>query len=232
MALVVSVPVCAQTTDEDDLNGPETESYNNGKNGLRLGPVIGFDFSSASDTKEGKFGDGAGFGMGYAIAAVMRFGRATENSRGGTGSWAVGIELRYTKKNAQTTASDNLSLGYFELPVYVHYHPFIKSRNWNGLYLEAGGSLGSMLSVSPEKLTISNPSPSLSDVTYYLDTNKSKLKGGDFHPFIGMGYMLTKAPLGINLRYNIGTTNLANNFTTKISTFEIGFTYLFNICRF
>ena len=118
------------------------------------------------------------------------------------------------------------------MPVFFTVYPFAKSRVLNSLYVEAGASFGIMLSRSPNYLQVMSPSDQYSLVTYTLNGNGSKLKGGDIHPIVGVGYVIPKTGLELNVRYNIGMTKLANNFSSKMSTLEVSVAWLFNVAKF
>ena len=239
MALVITMPVCAQ----DD--GEELQIGTTKKNALFIGPKVGMGLTSMSQPDEGKLADGRGIGVVGGVSLKTRFGRATENSSGGTGYWGVGIDLRYkqnTVKTIATSLDENLvpvdenakfSTSYFDIPVYFTVYPFAKSSALNSLYVEAGVSFGILLSRSPNYLAVKNPSDQYSSALYTIDDgNGHRLKGGDIHPLIGVGYTIPKTGLEINARYNIGTTKLANNFPCKMSTFEISLAWMFNAAKF
>lgn len=249
MTLVITLPMCAQSGDDDlfsDLGGANRPIIGKPKkNAFYLGPKIGLGLTSISDPAEGKLGDGMGMGFIGGLAFKTRFGKATENSVGGTGFWGLGLELKYKKNSAKTiadgfdenlnmTENANIGVSYFEVPIYLHVYPFAKSRSFNTLYLEAGVSLGMVLGRNPNYLHLQNPSDQYGNVFYALDDEDydSKLGGGDIHPIVGLGYTIPKTGLDINVRYHIGTTNLASNFTSKMSTLEISFSYMFKICKF
>lgn len=239
MALLITVPVCAQ----DD--GEELQIGKPQKNALFIGPKVGLGLTSMSQPDEGKLADGSGLGFAGGLSAKLRFGRATENSAGGTGYWGFGLDLRYKKNSAKTIATsydDNLNIiednakintSYLDIPVYFTVYPFAKSSALNSLYIEAGVSFGILLSRSPNYLEVYNPSELYSYALYTLDNgNGNRLKGGDIHPIIGVGYTIPKTGLEFNVRYNIGTTKLANNFPCKMSTLEISLAWMFSAAKF
>lgn len=238
MALLITVPVCAQ----DD--GEELQIGKPKKNALFIGPKVGLGLTSMSQPDEGKLADGSGLGFAGGLSAKLRFGRATENSAGGTGFWGVGIDLRYKQNSVKTIAigyesnvnnaeeNAKLTTSYFDVPVFFTVYPFAKSRVLNSLYVEAGASFGIMLSRSPNYLQVMSPSDQYSLVTYTLNGNGSKLKGGDIHPIVGVGYVIPKTGLELNVRYNIGMTKLANNFSSKMSTLEVSVAWMFNVAKF
>lgn len=235
-ALSLSVPGFAQSDDgEDDLISTGKEK----SNAFFLGPKVGVTMTSMTQPDEGKLYDGSGFGFSGGVVLKARFGKASENSVGGTGYFGAGLELKYKLNSVKTLGTDEggkenakLSLGYFEVPVFVHIYPFAKSPSVNPLYVELGVAFAGTLSRSPKSLTLINPSDEYSLVTYNIDANGSKLKGMDVRPFAGLGYTIPNTSLDINARYYIGTSELAKNFPCKMSTLEVSLAWLFNIGKF
>lgn len=238
MALVLTVPLYAQE-DEDIIEiGKEK------KNALTIGPKVGIGFTSMTQPNEGKLANGRGAGFVGGVSAKLRFGRATKNSSAGTGYWGVGLDLRYKNNSVKTIAlgyeksatdaqeNSKLSTSYFDIPVFFMVYPFAKSSALNTLYVEAGASFGILLSRSPNYLRVDNPSEYFSSATYTLNGEGSKLKGGDIHPIVGVGYKIPKTGLDLNVRYNIGMSKLAENFPCKMSTLEISIAWMFNVAKF
>ena len=235
MALVTTMPLFAQ---EDEVEIPIVKEK---KNALFIGPKIGFGLTSMSQPNEGKLANGRGLGIVGGLSSKLRFGRATENSSPGTGYWGVGLDLRYKQNAVKTIAAGydkdlkmieedaKLKTSYFDIPVYFTVYPFAKSFALNSLYVEAGASFGILISRSPNYLVVDTDNQYYS---YALDADGSRLKGGDIHPLVGIGYTIPKTGLELNIRYNIGMTKLANNFPCKMSTLEVSFAWMFNAAKF
>ena len=234
-ALSLTVPGFAQSDDgEDDFIPTKTKS-----NAFFIGPKIGGTVTSMTQPDEGKLYDGSDFGFSGGLAFQARFGKASENSVGGTGYFGAGLELKYKLNSVKTYGTDEsgkenakMSIGYFEVPIFVHVYPIATSPSLNSLYVEFGASVAGTLSRSPKSLTLNNPSADYSQVTYNLDANGSKLKGMDVRPFAGVGYTIPNTSLDINARYYIGTSELAGNFPCKMNTLEVSLAWLFNIGKF
>jgi len=208
-------------------------------NAFFVGPKIGATFSSISNPEQSELSDGMGIGFSGGLALKTRFGRASENSTGGTGYWGIGLELKYSLNSMKTLATDqngkenaNLSLSYFDIPVFLQVYPLAKVKGANSLYIEAGVNFGLLTGKSPETLTTKNTGGQYALVTYNINTADSKLKGGNICPLIGLGYTFPGTGLDINLRYNIGMTNLAGNFQSKPSSLQISLAWLFNAGKF
>lgn len=236
VALSLTVPGLAQTDDGED------EIISTGKeksNAFFLGPKVGGTMTTMTQPDEGKLYDGSGVGFSGGLVFQARFGKASENSVGGTGYFGAGLELKFKINSVKTLGTDEtgkenakLSLGYFEAPIFVHIYPIAKSPSLNSLYVELGAALAGTLTRSPKSLTLNNPSDDYSQITYNLDANGSKLKGMDVRPFAGIGYTIPNTGLDINARYYIGTSELAKNFACKMNTLEVSLAWLFNIGKF
>lgn len=234
-AFTLAVPGFAQSDDGEE----ETIITKQKSNAFYLGLKAGGTMTSMSQPDEGKLYDGSDFGFSGGLVFKARFGKASENSVGGTGYFGAGLELKYKLNSVKTLGTDEsgkdnakMSIGYFEVPVYAHIYPFAKSPSLNSFYLELGAAFAGTLSRSPESLTIYNPSEDFSEVTYFLDANDSKLKGMDVRPFAGIGYTIPNSGLDISARYSIGTSELAGNFPCKMNTLEVSIAWLFNIGKF
>lgn len=234
-ALSLTVPGFAQSDDGEDESIPTRQKRNAFFLGLKAGGTI----TSMTQPNEGKLYDGSGFGFSGGLVLKARFGQASENSFGGTGYFGAGLELKYKLNSVKTLGTDEsgkenakMSIGYFEAPVFVHIYPLAKSPSLNSFYVELGAAFAGTISRNPKSLTLINPSADYSQVTYYLDSNGSKLKGMDIRPFAGIGYTIPNTGLDINARYYIGTSELAGNFPCKLNTLEVSLAWLFNIGKF
>ncbi len=220
----------AQTEDESN------EDFKERSNAFFIGPKVGGVMSTMTQPEQGDLYDSWGMGFSAGVAFKARFGKATESSEGGTGAWGLGAELKFKQNTVKTLAIDesgkagaNLSLGYFEVPVYLQLYPFAKSRSMSSFYIEVGTSFAGTLSRSPKSLTLNDPSGKNSAVEFFIDKDGSQLKGMDVRPLVGIGYTFPNTGLDINARYNMGTSDLAGNFASKISSFEVSLSWMFDI---
>lgn len=235
VGLLSLAPTFAQSDGEEDFIPTKKEKNNAFFIGLKAGGVM----TSMSDPDEGKLADGSGFGMSGGLAFQARFGKATENSVGGTGYFGIGLEVKYKQNKAKTIGVDeegvtntDLSIDYLEVPVYVQLYPLAKTASMNSLYIELGASYANALSVKPKTLTLNEPNADFSSITYKLDADGSKLKGSDLRPMVGIGYSIPNTGLGIGARYYMGTSKLADNFNCKMNSFEFSIAYLFKAGKF
>ena len=214
------------------------------KHAFFLGLKGGLDITSMTQPDECNLYDGSGLGGSFGVVGKVRFNRATQNAFPGTGLFGAGLELKYKMNSVKTIGTDesgnsnaNLSIGYFEVPVYAQIYPFYKSNAMNTFYIEVGPSFAGTISRKPSLLTVDNFTGDNNSVTYNFDANGSKLKGMDIRIMTGIGYDIAiknskHEPtnlIGINARYYLGTSKLAGNFNSKMNTFEISLSWMFNI---
>ena len=239
LAVLFSIPAIHAQTDDTELDFDAPVIMKEKGNAFFMGPKLGVTISSLSQPEEGKLADGAGVGISGGLAMKARFGKASENSAGGTGFIGAGLELKYVSSSAKTIATNQdgkenaaLTLGYFDIPVFAQVYPLAKVRGMNSLYVEVGVNFGALVSRSPKTLTLNNPGGEFSKVVYNIDNNGSKLKGGNICPLVGLGYTIPGTGLDINARYKIGASKLAGNFPSKMSSFEISLAWMFGVCKF
>ena len=250
IVLILASMLCTTTFAQRDAQ-PQRGGGRSAKPGLAqkkhafyLGLKGGVGLSTMTQPEECNLYDGAGIGFNGGIVGKVRFGQATSNAPAGTGLLGAGLELKYKQNKVKTIGTDesgkanaDLTVGYFEVPVYVQVYPFYRSDAMNTFYIEAGPCIAGTLSRSPKSLTVSDLKGDYSSVTYNIDNNGSKLKGMDVRVMAGVGYDFAlknekgeaKHLIGINARYYLGTSELAKNFKSKMSTFEISLSWMFNI---
>lgn len=214
------------------------------KHSFYVGLKGGVDLSTMTQPDECDLYDGAGIGFSGGVVGRARFGQATPNAPAGTGLLGAGLELKYKLNTVKTVGTDesgkanaDLSVGYFEVPVYIQVYPFYRSDAMNTFYVEAGPDFAGTISRKPQSLTVSNLNGEFNSVTYNFDSGNSKLKGMDVRIMAGIGYDFaiknekheTTNLIGINARYYMGTSKLAGNFNSKMSTLEISLSWMFNI---
>lgn len=229
---IVFTTICCLSCYAQVDGGFELASQKPKSNAIFVGPTIGVNMTMASgQPKNDKLFDGSGIGFTGGVAGKLRFGKATEYSPEGTGILGVGLEVKYGQHSVKTKGSEDLKLGYLEIPVFVQFYPLAKSTALNGLYIEAGPEFAMLMSKSPEKLRhdINEPYPGLQALEYAT----KELKGGDLRVALGIGYTLPNMGLGINARYYLGTSELSKKaLPTKLNTVELSLSWMFKVASF
>jgi len=126
---------------------------------------------------------------------------------------SVQPELVYSGQGAKVSNPDaTFHESYLNVPVLLKY----TARS--GFFGETGPQLGFLLGAKYKEGGTSI-------------SNTSQFKSTDFAWAFGLGYMIPRSPVGIDLRYNVGLTNIATNSlsleTIKNSVFQMGILYLF-----
>ena len=214
------------------------------KHSFYVGLKGGVDISTMTQPDECDLYDGAGIGFSGGVVGKARFGQATPNAPAGTGLFGAGLELKYKQNKVKTIGTDesgkvnaDLTVGYFEVPVFVQLYPFYRSDAMNTFYIEVGPCIAGTMSRSPKTLSVNNLIGDYDSVTYNIDNNESKLKGMDIRIMAGIGYDFAIKNdkgeatnlIGLNARYYMGTSKLAGNFNCKMSTIELSLSWMFNI---
>lgn len=182
---------------------------------LAIGPKVGvgLDMGSHSNLENLDFGMGFGYQVGAAFNA--HFGRRFELSCGGTGWFGLQVEAMYGGRNIKVGTS-SLGTSCFEVPVLAQLY-FTPS-----VALQAGAT-AIIFKGTPDEL-------------YYEGATYStgQIKGKDVMPTVGLVYktrLNENSALLIDARYNMGMSNLAGNFDTKVSSAMLSIAYLFNIVK-
>lgn len=181
-------------------------------NRIAIGPKVGFglDMGSHSPTQNVDFDMGFGYQAGAAFNA--HFGRRYSSSDGGTGWLGLEVEALYGGRMIKL-GSSNLKMSCIEVPVLAQLYVVPTFA------IEAGATLVKVLGVSPESIVHDG-------VTYQV----SGIKGSDVMLTAGICYKHSSTYM-IDARYNLGMSPLAGNFDTKVSSFMVSFSYLFNVVK-
>lgn len=133
-----------------------------------------------------------------------------------TPSFSLQPEVYYSSQGAKLPYSNddklNLNLSYINVPVLLQYN-FA-----NGFRLQGGPQVGFLVGVSDK----------VNDVEQN-GYSTSSFKSVEVALPLGMGY-LGYSGLGVDVRYNIGLTNIRKNAssTMKNNVFQVGAFYLFD----
>lgn len=182
---------------------------------LSIGPHVGAGVSMLSESGDLKIYDGSGICFSGGLSVNFRYGNKYKGREiDGQGLWGLNLDLNYKQLAAKTLGSDDLKMGYFEVPVTFQLYPFCHNKQLKNLYLEVGPTFAGTLSSSPDELECNGVKYATGD-----------LKGFDIRATIGLGYRFKKTAASsgfyMNARYYVGTSKLAKNFEGKFNSAEL-----------
>lgn len=177
-----------------------------------IGPKAGVNYSMASDPDGADLGVGGNIGFGGGIAANIRFGKRPLAKFADTGRFGVQLEAMYSLRSIKTDA-DDVKFNAVEIPLLFQWW-FLRD-----LCVEVGPTFVAGLSTSPDELQFDR-------VTY----RTGDIKGSDVMVTVGAEYK-NRCGFTASLRYNLGTSELANNFQTKVSTLSVGIGWMFSVVK-
>ena len=183
------------------------------KNVVSLGITAGANMSTMSKYDPVDLGLKSGMGFQGGLVIAAHFGKRTQGSDAGTGLFGVQIEPSFVQHTIGTNG-DDIKLSCIEVPILLKIYV---TPNFN---IEIGPNISGTISSSPDNLTAGNSIIAIGD-----------LKSLDIKGCVGVSYE-TKNGLYASLRYNLGTSNLAKNFETKVSAASLTIGYKFNIFKF
>jgi hypothetical protein len=126
-------------------------------------------------------------------------------------SFSLQPEISYSNQGSKSNDSvAKTNYNYVNVPVLFKY------EHHSGIFLETGPQIGFLLNSEYKSNT-------------YTQDLKSVSKSTDFSWVFGAGYKLSAIPLGIDVRYNYGLTNITTYtiITAKNSVLQIDLFYVF-----
>lgn len=178
---------------------------------LSIGPKIGANYSIAGDPDGMDLGISGNVGFSAGVAANLRFSRPAGRPFG-TERFGIQLEALYSMRSLKSDV-ENIKMNSFEIPVLFQWY-FLPS-----FAVEVGPTFTGAFSTSPKEFKYNN-------AVYQMD----KVKAYDVMLSIGVNCKL-KSGFTANLRYNLGNSDMAGNFQTKVSTISIGIGWLFNVIK-
>lgn len=176
-----------------------------------IGPKVGANYSLASNPEGMNLNMSGNIGFSGGVAFNLRFGRPAGRPFG-TERFGVQIEGLYSMRSLKTNV-ENIKLNCFEIPLLLQWYVIPTFA------IEVGPTFTGAISTSPEHFNYNN--------TVY---DISKIKAYDVMLSAGVNCKL-KNGFTADIRYNMGNSNLAGNFKTKVSTVSIGIGWLFNVIK-
>ncbi len=194
------------TSDEEVVISEVLKPY-----ALSIGPKIGANYSIAGDPDGMDLGISGNVGFSAGVAANLRFGRPAGRPFG-TERFGVQLEALYSMRSLKSDVED-ITMNCFEIPVLFQWY-FVPT-----FAIEVGPTFTGAFSTSPKEFKYNN-------AVYQMD----KVKAYDVMLSIGLNCKL-KNGFTADLRYNLGNSDMAGNFKTKVSTISLGIGWLFNVIK-
>lgn len=178
---------------------------------LSIGPKVGANYSIAGDPEGMDLGMTGNIGFSAGAAVNLRFGRPAGRPFG-TERFGVQLEALYSMRSLKTDI-ENINMSCFEIPILFQWY-FVPT-----FAVEVGPTFTGAFSGSPKDFKYNN-------AVYQMD----KVKAYDVMLSIGVNCKL-KNGFTADLRYNLGNSDIAGNFQTKVSTISLGIGWLFNVIK-
>lgn len=194
------------TSDEEIVISEVLKPY-----ALSIGPKIGANYSIAGDPDGMDLGISGNVGFSAGVAANLRFGRPAGRPFG-TERFGVQLEALYSMRSLKSEVED-ITMNCFEIPVLFQWY-FVPT-----FAIEVGPTFTGAFSTSPKEFKYNN-------AVYQMD----KVKAYDVMLSVGLNCKL-KNGFTADLRYNLGNSDMAGNFQTKVSTISLGIGWLFNVIK-
>lgn len=179
---------------------------------LTLGPKVGLNISFAGDPDEMDLGIKGSAGFTGGVAANIRFWKRPLTKFADTGRLGVQLEFLYSMHLLKSD-DENINMNCYEIPLLLQW--------WfaRDFCIEIGPTFTGVFSTSPKELEYNN---SIIQI--------EKIKGHDVMFTIGAEYKSRKG-FTAGVRYNLGNSDLAGNFQTKVSTISFCIGWLFSIVK-
>jgi len=210
-AIILALGAFAQSTSDEEfttIKRPLT---------IAVGAKCGANYAFAAEPKDMKLGMKGGVGFQGGLAVNLHFSDRQDYKPSGTGRWGVQLEGLYALRTLKTDI-DDIKMHCFEVPLLAQFYV---SPSFT---IELGPTFTGVLSTSPKVLSQG------SVVSGFLDMHIDKIKGFDVMASVGVGYYHNSG-ITASARFNLGTSDLAGNFQTKVSSAELSVGYLFTVFK-
>lgn len=153
-------------------------------------------------------------GINIGVGTNLRFLQRDKRSKVRDGLLAVKTGLHYIDAGFRINETKVVA-GYLSIPIYFQYYPI------KDLFVELGSDIFMNVGLSPSSVIIQG-------LLFDLDKHKAH----DFKVGFGIGYThkFDKiGPIGISVKYLIGTSDFAENLPWKNNNFQISLIWLFGV---
>lgn len=178
---------------------------------LSIGPKVGANYSIAGDPKGLGLDISGSVGFSAGAAANLRFARPAGKPYG-TERFGVQLEALYAMHSLSSDAG-GIKMHCYEIPVLFQWYMIPTFA------IEVGPTFTGAFSGSPKDFAYNN--------TVY---QMNKVKAADIMLSVGVNYK-TKSGFNASLRYNLGNSDMAGNFQTKVSTISLSIGWLFSVIK-
>lgn len=181
-------------------------------------------FHSSNENLNPQFSSISNFGLGAGVN--MRFCKKANDKRyAEDGLFAVQAGLLYTQSGFKVD-EEKITGNYIGVPIYFQYYPklYTPKKHQNSVgspYVELGAEIWMNVGLSPSNAVFQG---------FNIDLDKHK--ANDFKIGIGAGYMhkFEKfGPIGISVKYLIGTSDFAENLPWKGNQLRLTVFYRFGL---
>lgn len=210
-ALMLALGVRAQSSTDDEfttIKRPLT---------IAIGAKCGANYAFAAEPKEMKLGMKGGVGFQGGLAVNLHFSDRQDYKPSGTGRWGVQLEGLYALRTLKTDI-DDIKMSCFAVPVLAQFYV---SPSFT---IELGPTFTGVLSTSPKVLSQGSVESG------FLNMHINKIKGFDIMASVGVCYYHNSG-FTASARFNLGNSDLAGNFQTKVSSAELSVGYLFTVFK-
>ncbi len=205
-AMMLTMGAWAQSSNDDEFTidkRPFTVS---------VGVKGGVNYSLAGDPNGFDLGTKGAVGFQGGLAANLHFSDKKDYTPAGTGRFGVQLEALYSQRTLKTDIED-IKMNCFAIPVLAQFYVT------SSFTIEAGPTFTGILSSSPKTMTQGLTTFGIGEFKCY-----------DVMASVGVGYYHSSG-VTASARFNLGNTNLAGNFETKVSTAEFSIGYLFKVYK-
>lgn len=210
-ALVLALGLWAQSSGDDEFTTIKRPLA------ISIGVKGGANYAFAAEPKEMKLGMKGGVGFQGGLAVNLHFSDRQDYKPSGTGRWGVQLEGLYALRTLKTDI-DDIKMSCFAVPVLAQFYV---SPSFT---IELGPTFTGVLSTSPKVLSQGSVESG------FLNMHINKIKGFDIMASVGVGYYHNSG-FTASARFNLGNSDLAGNFQTKVSSAELSVGYLFTVFK-
>lgn len=178
---------------------------------LSIGPKLGGNYTIVGEPSI-PMGMSGSIGYSGGIAANLRFCKRPYTKFADTGRFGIQVEALYAQRSVSNDYED-IKMSGIEVPVLFQW--WFAER----FCIEAGPTFFTSLSTSPDEMVTNNATLVTKD-----------MKPNDAMVTVGAEYK-HKNGLTASVRFNLGNSEMAGNFDSKVSTVSFAIGWLFSVAK-